>query len=117
MGPDRLPNGILVSVEAQRASTTELDVDQVRQTVGAMRTAISRVIEGKSEQIDLAIMVLLGILANALVCGGISQPSTRYGARVIWLLPLMVTIAGRPSGIADTASPTTARKISTAGKW
>ncbi len=59
MGPDRLPNGILVSVEAQRASTSELDVDQVRQTVGAMRTAISSVIEGKAEQIDLAIMVLL----------------------------------------------------------
>lgn len=40
----------------------------------------------------LAIMVLLGVLANALVCGGISQPATRYGARVIWLLPLMATI-------------------------
>ena len=40
----------------------------------------------------LAIMVLLGILANALVCGGISQPSTRYGARVVWLLPLMATV-------------------------
>ena len=32
-------------------------------------------------------MVLAGILANALVCGGISQPATRYGARVAWLLP------------------------------
>lgn len=40
----------------------------------------------------LAIMVLLGILANALVLGGISQPATRYGARVIWLLPLIATI-------------------------
>lgn len=40
----------------------------------------------------LAVMVLLGILANALVCGGISQPSTRYGARVIWLLPLVATM-------------------------
>lgn len=40
----------------------------------------------------LAVMVILGILANALVCGGISQPATRYGARVIWLLPLMATI-------------------------
>ena len=40
----------------------------------------------------LAIMVLLGVLANALVCGGISQPATRYGSRVIWLLPLMATI-------------------------
>ncbi len=40
----------------------------------------------------LAIMVLLGVLANALVCGGISQPATRYGARVIWLLPLVAAI-------------------------
>jgi hypothetical protein len=40
----------------------------------------------------LAVMVLLGILANALVCGGISQPATRYGSRVIWLLPLLATV-------------------------
>lgn len=40
----------------------------------------------------LAVMVILGILANALVCGGISQPATRYGARVIWLLPMMAAI-------------------------
>lgn len=40
----------------------------------------------------LAVMVILGILANALVCGGISQPATRYGARVIWLLPMTATI-------------------------
>ncbi|MEZ5778804.1 MAG: hypothetical protein R3E44_10625 [Paracoccaceae bacterium] len=42
----------------------------------------------------LVIMLILGILANAMVCGGISQPSTRYGARVIWLLPLAATILG-----------------------
>ncbi|MFZ1726764.1 MAG: hypothetical protein WBO29_16500 [Albidovulum sp.] len=40
----------------------------------------------------LSVMLILGILANALVCGGISQPATRYGARVIWLLPLAATI-------------------------
>ena len=40
----------------------------------------------------LAVMVILGILANALVCGGISQPATRYGARVIWLLPMTATV-------------------------
>jgi hypothetical protein len=34
----------------------------------------------------------LGILVNALVCGGISQPATRYGARVIWLLPMLATL-------------------------
>ncbi len=39
------------------------------------------------------IVICLGILGNALVCGGLSQPATRYGARVIWLLPLSATIA------------------------
>lgn len=37
----------------------------------------------------LVVMVLLGILVNAFVCGGVSQPAARYGARVIWLLPLL----------------------------
>jgi hypothetical protein len=37
----------------------------------------------------LAAFVLMGVLANAFVCGAVSQPATRYGARVIWLLPLM----------------------------
>lgn len=36
-----------------------------------------------------ALTVLLGLLANAFVCGAISQPATRYGARVIWLLPYL----------------------------
>ncbi|MBF9033164.1 hypothetical protein HKCCE2091_02850 [Rhodobacterales bacterium HKCCE2091] len=40
----------------------------------------------------LAVFVLLGILANAFVCGGISQPADRYGARVAWLLPFLATL-------------------------
>jgi len=40
----------------------------------------------------LALMILAGILANALVCGGISQPASRYGARVIWLLPYLAAL-------------------------
>ena len=36
----------------------------------------------------LAGMVVCGVLANALVCGGISQPASRYGARAAWVLPL-----------------------------
>ena len=39
-----------------------------------------------------ALFLLLGILANAFVCGGVSQPATRYGARVIWLLPYLATL-------------------------
>lgn len=37
-------------------------------------------------------MILLGILANAFVCGGISQPATRYGSRVIWLVPFLAAL-------------------------
>ncbi len=33
------------------------------------------------------LFVLIGIAVNALVCGGVSQPADRYGARVMWLLP------------------------------
>lgn len=53
----------------------------------------------------LALIVLAGILANALVCGGISQPATRYGARVIWLLPLMATLMAMLAGRADRGAP------------
>jgi len=37
---------------------------------------------------DIAMVVLIGVLVNAFVCGGISQPSDRYGARVAFLLPI-----------------------------
>ena len=33
------------------------------------------------------LFVLIGIALNAMVCGGVSQPAHRYGARVMWLLP------------------------------
>lgn len=34
-----------------------------------------------------ALFILIGVAVNALVCGGVSQPADRYGARVMWLLP------------------------------
>ena len=34
----------------------------------------------------LVLMLLAGVFVNAFVCGGISQPSDRYGARVIFLV-------------------------------
>ncbi len=39
------------------------------------------------------LLVLAGILANAFVCGAVSQPADRYGARVIWLLPFITMLA------------------------
>ena len=48
-----------MSVETPRVLPAELDVEQVRQATAAIHTAIASVIEGKPEQIDLAILVLL----------------------------------------------------------
>jgi hypothetical protein len=38
------------------------------------------------------LFLLIGIAVNALVCGGVSQPADRYGARVMWLLPFAATL-------------------------
>lgn len=40
------------------------------------------------------VMILIGVVANAIVCGVLSQPANRYGARVIWLLPVAAVIGG-----------------------
>ncbi|WP_138935609.1 hypothetical protein [Roseovarius arcticus] len=37
------------------------------------------------------LFLLIGVVLNALVCGGVSQPADRYGARVMWLLPFLAT--------------------------
>lgn len=39
------------------------------------------------------LLVLAGVLINAVVCGGLSTPADRYGARVMWLLPLTAVMA------------------------
>lgn len=44
------------------------------------------------EMKGFAILLILGVLVNAFVCGGISQPATRYGARIVWLIPLAATL-------------------------
>ncbi|MEM6825303.1 MAG: hypothetical protein AAF566_09325, partial [Pseudomonadota bacterium] len=56
--------------------------------------------------------VIIGILINAFVCGAVSQPAARYGARVIWLLPfvaaLMSLVALRlrlRAGVASFGTP------------
>ena len=51
------------------------------------------------------VMLIFGIAANAFVCGGISQPADRYGARVIWLLPYGATLLFLFSGIWSRKGP------------
>jgi hypothetical protein len=41
---------------------------------------------------DLATVVALAILANAAVCGALSNPNDRYGARMVWLATLVLLL-------------------------
>ena len=52
---------------------------------------------------ELATVCLLALLANAFVCGTLSNPHDRYGARLIWLAVTAAAIAGTATGIV--ASP------------
>jgi hypothetical protein len=42
---------------------------------------------------ELAAGVALALLANAFVCGALSNPHDRYGARMVWLAVLVVMLA------------------------
>jgi len=56
----------------------------------------------------MLVIILGGILTNAIVCGAVSEPAYRYGARVMFLLPLaavMVWITRLP--VARTTSGVT----------
>jgi len=43
---------------------------------------------------EFAATVILAILANAFVCGALSNPHDRYGARVAWLATFVLILAG-----------------------
>ncbi len=56
---------------------------------------------------ELAATVMLALLANALVCGALSNPHDRYGARMVWLagFALVVAFARYQRSVRDV-SPT-----------
>jgi hypothetical protein len=43
---------------------------------------------GQGLTLAFALFLLAAVLGNALICGGLSAPHPRYGARIIWLLPV-----------------------------
>jgi len=57
---------------------------------------------------ELAAAVVLTLLGNAFICGALSNPHDRYGARVVWLAVLVVIVAaiqvadslGRPASLS-----------------
>lgn len=61
----------------------------------------------------LAATVVLAVLANAFVCGVISGPHDRYGARLAWL-PVLVAMAAILRALEERAVPP-ARKLADTG--
>jgi hypothetical protein len=56
-----------------------------------VRPSLRGVLAG--EQKYMLTLVVLGIIANAVICGALSGPHDRYQARVVWLIPFAVLSA------------------------
>lgn len=52
----------------------------------------------RAEDRALIVLVIGGILLNDLICGGISEPANRYGARVMLLLPMLAAMLSLARG-------------------
>lgn len=76
--------------------------------------AVSR--RGNRSQVSLILIVLAGIVVNAAVCGAVSEPAHRYGARVMFLLPMLAAMLWftppRSPQAARPARPASARRPS-----
>ena len=85
--------------------------DQARQTEGALKDALTPLNpfhllvvllalpmlawaawRGQGLALALALFLLAAVLGNALICGGLSAPHPRYGARIMWLLPVVALL-------------------------
>jgi hypothetical protein len=85
--------------------------DQARQTQGALKDALMpfnpfhllvvvlalpllvwAAWRGQGLSLAFALFLLAAVLGNALICGGLSAPHPRYGARIMWLLPMAVLL-------------------------
>jgi peptidoglycan/LPS O-acetylase OafA/YrhL len=57
----------------------------------------------------LAVTVALALLANAFVCGALSNPHDRYGARMVWLAVLVLLLT--PWAFAGSTSSRSGLKV------
>lgn len=58
-----------------------------------------------ADVVRLAVLLILGVVANGVICGGLSGAKSRYQMRLIWLVPLVVCVVGsRGLSAAPSAS-------------
>ncbi len=51
---------------------------------------------GETRRLGLVVGVLVGVSANAFATGALSKPHLRYEARILWLMPVVATLALLP---------------------
>lgn len=61
-------------------------------TIGLGLAYRRRSVAVRPEIVRFATILFLGVLANALICGGLSRPTGRYQMRIIWLLPFAAQV-------------------------
>ena len=67
---------------------------------------ILRIVPFGSAERRLVALAVLGLLANAAICGALSVPVWRYQARIVWVVPLVgaaLLVRSRPFGAARSA--------------
>jgi hypothetical protein len=90
-------------MQSARQQRDELDFELINRVhvpiaLGSMVLALvllgrAAILRDLDEPARLVAFVMVAILANAFVCGALSGPHDRYGARMAWIVTFAVAIA------------------------
>jgi hypothetical protein len=69
-------------------------------TLGSLALFVLAWASGRTRDGDVEVMamLLLGLMLNALIFGGLSAPADRYQARIVWIVPVMVLLVVARAG-------------------
>lgn len=90
------PPHVAEAVAASRIGTSDRPLELVETsnlvlTLAALLYLAFVLVRGRVSRDEAVFIgvVCLGLVANAIVCGGLASPNPRFQARVIWLLPFL----------------------------
>jgi hypothetical protein len=102
--PEKYPPAIAASISGSRAALQTMPT-ALAERAAVIASALALVVTGwalvqgmgSNDEAGrrfarLALLIVLGILANAAFCGALSGPHARYQMRLIWLLPLVAML-------------------------